>query len=53
MLNLSHKEDGPGFFFQPFDVINESKMKLNPVFDAVFFCSVETVKKVLNYEPKA
>ncbi|MCW8820992.1 MAG: hypothetical protein OQK45_02105 [Sulfurovum sp.] len=46
------KEDGPGFFFQPFDVISESKVKLNPVFDAIFFCSVDTVKKVLNYVPK-
>jgi len=49
----AHKEDGPGFFFQPFDVENENKIKLNPVFDALFFCSVDTVKKVLNYEPKA
>ena len=40
------------FFFQPFDVIDENKTKLNPLFDALFFCSVETVKKVLNYEPK-
>ncbi len=47
------KEDGPGFFFQPFDLIDDTTVKLNPVFDAVFFCSVETVKKVLNYEPKA
>lgn len=47
------KEDGPGFFFQPFDAINDSKVKLNPVFDAIFFCSVDTVKKVLNYVPKA
>jgi len=46
-------EDGSGFFFQPFDVIDENKTKLNPVFDALFFCSVDTVKKLLNYEPKA
>lgn len=46
------KEDGPGFLFQPFDVIDETKTKLNPIFDAIFFCSVETVKKILNYEPK-
>lgn len=46
------KEDGPGFFFQPFDIVDENKTKLNPVFDALFFCSVETVKKTLNYEPK-
>lgn len=46
-------QDGPGFFFQPFDMINEEKTKLNPIFDAMFFCSVESVKKALNYEPKA
>ena len=46
------KEDGPGFFFQPFDLISENKVKLNAIFDAVFFCSVDTVKKALNYEPK-
>jgi len=45
-------EDGPGFFFQPFDVIDENRTKLNPVFDAIFFCSVDTVKKVLNYDPR-
>lgn len=49
----AHKEDGPGFFFQPFNVIDENRTKLNPVFDALFFCSVNTVKKILNYEPKA
>lgn len=46
----AHSEDGPGFFFQPFDVIDEHKTKLNPIFDALFFCSVDTVKKVLNYK---
>jgi len=47
------KEDGPGFFFQPFDIIDEETTKLNPLFDALFFCSIETVKKILNYAPKA
>ena len=51
-VNPANKENGSGFFFQPFDVINESKTKLNPIFDALFFCSVDTVKKVLNYTPK-
>jgi len=45
-------EDGSGFFLQPFDIIDENKTKLNPLFDALFFCSVDTVKKLLNYEPK-
>jgi len=45
-------EDGSGFFFQPFDIIDEHITKLNPIFDALFFCSVGSVKKMLNYEPK-
>lgn len=48
----AQKENGTGFFFQPFDSIDEHTIKLNPIFDALFFCSVDTVKKVLNYERK-
>jgi len=47
----ARKEDGEGFFFQPFDMIDENTTKLNPLFDALFFCSVETIKKALNYVP--
>ena len=46
-------EDGEGFTLQPFDIIDEKTTRLNPIFDAIFFCSVDTVKKVLNYTPKA
>ncbi|MDQ7083610.1 MAG: hypothetical protein Q9M36_01175 [Sulfurovum sp.] len=49
----ANPEDGSGFFFQPFDMIDANKTKLNPLFDALFFCSVATIKKVLNYEAKA
>ena len=49
----ANTEDGKGFFFQAFDIIDKNKTKLNPIFDALFFCSVDTVKKILNYEPKA
>ncbi len=45
-------EEGEGFSFHPFDRIDEETTKLNPVFDALFFCSIDTVKKVLNYTPK-
>lgn len=48
----ANEEDGSGFYFQAFDIVDENKTKLNPLFDAIFFCSVDTVKKVLNYEPK-
>jgi hypothetical protein len=49
----SESQNGPGFFFQPFERITDEKTKLNPVFDALFFCSIDTVKKILNYTPKA
>lgn len=48
----ANSEDGSGFFFQAFDMIDGDTTKLNPLFDALFFCSVETIKKVLNYVPK-
>ena len=45
-------KDGDGFTLSPFDVIDENTTRLNPIFDALFFCAVDTVKKALNYEPK-
>jgi len=47
--NLS---DGEGFTFKPFEKIDEDTTRLNPVFDAMFFCSVDTVKKILAYTVK-
>jgi hypothetical protein len=46
------REDGAGFEIHPFDIIDENTTRLNPLFDAIFFCSVDTVKKVLNYEER-
>ena len=46
-------KDGDGFTFKPFDKIDEETTLLNPIFDAMFFCSVDTIKKVLSYTPKA
>ncbi len=51
-IKPTNKEDGAGFFFQSFDIIDEETTKLNPIFDAIFFCSVENVKAALNYESK-
>jgi hypothetical protein len=48
----ANKEDGSGFFFQAFDIIDEDTTKLNPIFDALFFCSVDNVKRALNYRVK-
>ena len=48
-----NNKDGEGFTFHAFDVIDKETTRINPVFDAVFFCSVDTIKKVLTYAPKA
>jgi hypothetical protein len=48
-----NRKDGEGFTLHPLDIIDEQTTRLNPVFDAVFFCSVDTVKKALDYEVKA
>jgi hypothetical protein len=46
-------KDGEGFTFKPFEQISESVIKLNPIFDALFFSSIDSVKKVLNFQPVA
>ena len=43
-------KDGEGFVLRPFSVIGDDSTELNPLFDAIFFCSVESVKKGLNYK---
>ena len=48
----ANSEDGKGFTVNAFDKIDENTTRINPIFDALFFCSVETIKKVMNYTPK-
>lgn len=50
-FELKSKEEA-GFTIHPFDIVDDMTTRLNPLFDSIFFCSVETVKKGLNYEPK-
>jgi len=52
-IKPSNPKDGSGFFFQAFDIIDANKTLLNPIFDAIFFSSLDSVKKVLNYKAKA
>jgi hypothetical protein len=42
--------DGEDFSFNAFDIINDETTKLNPLFDVMFFCSMDTVKKILSYK---
>lgn len=41
---------GNGFETTPFTLIDEHTTRLDPIFDALFFCSIETIKKVLNHK---
>ena len=45
-----NEKDGEGFTFKAFDKIDENTTRLNPVFDALFFCSVDTIKKIISYK---
>ena len=44
------RDEGEGFDFKAFDTIDDKTTKLNPIFEALFFCSVDTVKRILNYK---
>lgn len=44
--------DGDGFNFKIFDKTEDKGVKLNPIFIAIFFCSVEFTKKALKYKIK-
>jgi len=48
-----NQNDGEGFKVHAFDIVDKKTTRLNPLFDALFFCSVDTVKKALSYTPKA
>ena len=40
------------FTINAFDKIDDDVTLLNPIFDAIFFCSISTIKKILNYEKR-
>jgi len=45
-------EGAQNFYFQALIIVDEETALLNPIFDVIFFCSIDTVKKLLNYTPK-
>lgn len=47
--NIKH---GDGFSVYPFDILSDKVTKLNPIFDALFFSSVDNVRNVLSYKPQ-
>lgn len=41
-----------GISLKIFDMIDAERVMINPLFDMIFFCSMDTVKKVVNYKIK-
>ncbi len=44
------KKDGLGFSFKPFNTINDDLIEFNPLFQIIFFDSVNNTKKILKYK---
>jgi len=49
---ISTEKNG-GFSFKIFDIVDDKNVKINPIFVAMFFCSVDFTKKALKYEMSA
>jgi len=50
VVTPQNKNDGGGFNFKVFEVVEDDYVKINPIFVAMFFCSVDFTKKSLKYE---
>ena len=46
-------KSGAGFVAQPFEIVDETTTRMDPVFDILFFAGIDTAKKILNYKPVA
>jgi hypothetical protein len=44
------RDAGEGFDFKAFETNEEKNVTLTPLFEALFFCSLDTVKKILNHK---
>ena len=44
------RDEGEGFDFKAFETDENKNVKLTPLFEALFFCSLDTVRKILNYK---
>jgi len=50
VVTPQNPNDGGGFDFKVFETTEDDYVKINPIFVAMFFCSVEFTKKALKYE---
>jgi len=49
---MNTETDGKGFEVKAFDMPDENTTLMNPFFEILFFCPVNTTKKLLNFEEK-
>jgi len=52
-IAMNKEEDGTGFSFKAFDIIDNDTTLMNPMFELFFFCSVSITKKILNFNLSA
>ena len=50
IVTPQNPNDGSGFSFKVFETLENDNVTLNPIFVAMFFCSLEFTKKALKYE---
>lgn len=50
---MNKEEDGTGFSFKAFEIIDSETTTMTPMFEMFFFCSVSITKKILNFNPSS
>jgi len=50
IVTPQNPNDGPGFNFKVFETLEDENVTFNPIFMAMFFCSIEFTKKAIKYE---
>lgn len=51
-INPKNKKEGEGFTVVPFQILDEKTTKIDPLFDAIFFAPIHTVKKMMKQTMK-
>jgi hypothetical protein len=49
---MNKEEDGTGFSFKAFEIVDSDTTLMTPMFELFFFCSVSISKKILNFNPE-
>ena len=50
---MNKEEDGTGFSFKAFEIVDGDTTLMTPMFELFFFCSVSVSKKILNFNPSS